>query len=334
MKKFTIIFILFAEFLLTDMIQAQNLPNLIPYRKGDKWGFCDSTKKIIISPKYLSVSFTNAALSEAYTLRMEKLKNKIYTDSTNKKKYMQEFAYNEQYELPIVCYAIWRAKNEPEDVYLTDSGKTIPVKLYEMHEYRLPISDPIGTMPLSQNVSKNYQQAVPLYENNSEQWIVKKSGKYGLIDGTGAVILPLSWDSILAEGYGPSIRVLSKGKWGVINPETKQSIEPKWDYIIRFSDFLYAVLLKDKWGLIDKKGTVILEPVFDNVKGNIPHLKNGYAVVSANGKYGFINAGGKVAVPLKYDFCYDMIDNYKLAEIIINGKNGYIDYKGTEYFED
>src|SRR5687767_14862590 len=31
---------------------SQKLPSLIPYRKGDKWGYCDSTKKIIIEPKY------------------------------------------------------------------------------------------------------------------------------------------------------------------------------------------------------------------------------------------------------------------------------------------
>jgi len=27
-------------------------PDLIPYRKGDKWGFCDRNKKIIIPIKY------------------------------------------------------------------------------------------------------------------------------------------------------------------------------------------------------------------------------------------------------------------------------------------
>lgn len=28
--------------------------DLFPYRQGEKWGFCDSTKKIVISPKYQS----------------------------------------------------------------------------------------------------------------------------------------------------------------------------------------------------------------------------------------------------------------------------------------
>ena len=35
---------------------AQNensaLPDLIPYRKGDKWGYCDKNKKIVLPCKY------------------------------------------------------------------------------------------------------------------------------------------------------------------------------------------------------------------------------------------------------------------------------------------
>ncbi|MEO0233877.1 MAG: WG repeat-containing protein [candidate division WOR-3 bacterium] len=49
--------ILFFWFLLSNalFLFAQNLPEppeLIPYRKGDKWGFCDRNKKIVIECKY------------------------------------------------------------------------------------------------------------------------------------------------------------------------------------------------------------------------------------------------------------------------------------------
>src|SRR5947209_576914 len=33
-----------------------NTARLIPYRKGDKWGFCDGRKQIVIEPKYDEVS--------------------------------------------------------------------------------------------------------------------------------------------------------------------------------------------------------------------------------------------------------------------------------------
>jgi len=33
-------------------LHAGDVPNLIPYRKGDKWGYCDPQKKIIIPLLY------------------------------------------------------------------------------------------------------------------------------------------------------------------------------------------------------------------------------------------------------------------------------------------
>ena len=48
--KYILYLIFFAE-----IATAQKLPDLIPYRKGDKWGYADSTGKIIIQPIYNGV---------------------------------------------------------------------------------------------------------------------------------------------------------------------------------------------------------------------------------------------------------------------------------------
>jgi len=48
MKK--IVFLIsIMELLWATCLHAQEL---IPYRKGDKWGFCTPDKKIVITPKY------------------------------------------------------------------------------------------------------------------------------------------------------------------------------------------------------------------------------------------------------------------------------------------
>jgi hypothetical protein len=49
--------LLFVFFLLLQENLSARLPDLIPYRKGDLWGYCDSTKKIIIEPEYERVEF-------------------------------------------------------------------------------------------------------------------------------------------------------------------------------------------------------------------------------------------------------------------------------------
>ena len=35
-----------------DLSIYSDLPKLIPYRKGDKWGFCDRNKKIVVECVY------------------------------------------------------------------------------------------------------------------------------------------------------------------------------------------------------------------------------------------------------------------------------------------
>ena len=46
---------------LTDRLLSlynDDLPELIPYRKGDKWGFCDRNKKIMIKCIYIEVGIS------------------------------------------------------------------------------------------------------------------------------------------------------------------------------------------------------------------------------------------------------------------------------------
>lgn len=57
-KKFlAIMFLLVFLFAGYVFTQETKLPELIPYRKGDKWGFCDMDRKIVIPIKYYEVGF-------------------------------------------------------------------------------------------------------------------------------------------------------------------------------------------------------------------------------------------------------------------------------------
>jgi len=50
MKRYFFIFVIVV--LSIGDILSQETPNLIPYRKGKKWSFCDRNKKIIIPIVY------------------------------------------------------------------------------------------------------------------------------------------------------------------------------------------------------------------------------------------------------------------------------------------
>ena len=63
MKKHLLLLIAFGNLFLETTL-AQKLPDLIPYRKGNKWGYCDSTKKIIIPCKYEEANFFEHGLGK------------------------------------------------------------------------------------------------------------------------------------------------------------------------------------------------------------------------------------------------------------------------------
>ncbi|MDP3284716.1 MAG: WG repeat-containing protein, partial [Desulfobacterales bacterium] len=50
----SILLLLFFFSLISQLAfcEGAKLPDLIPYRKGTKWGFCDKNKKIVIPCKY------------------------------------------------------------------------------------------------------------------------------------------------------------------------------------------------------------------------------------------------------------------------------------------
>jgi hypothetical protein len=71
----TIVFGIFSQTCLAQRDNCgENLPDLIPYRKGTKWGFCDKNKKIIIPVIYDNVEFFGAYYVESYE------PSKIYQD--------------------------------------------------------------------------------------------------------------------------------------------------------------------------------------------------------------------------------------------------------------
>lgn len=65
MKRLLVYIVLFTS--LVESFMAQRLPNLIPYREGERWGFCDSNKKVLIKPQWERVQrFSNGLAAVEY----------------------------------------------------------------------------------------------------------------------------------------------------------------------------------------------------------------------------------------------------------------------------
>ncbi len=221
------VFFLMFIFLNAGLLIAQKLPNppeLIPYRKGDKWGFCDRNKKIVIECKY------DGALPFSEELAAVKLNGKWgFVDKTGKEvippKYDQVRNFSEGLAA-IQLYGKWG--------YIDKKGKVIIQPKYD------------GTWFFSEGLA--------VVQLNSE-W-GESYAKFGYIDKKGKEVIPVKYNGAFPFSEGLAVVMVDGtfGKYGYIDKEGKEVIPPKYENALRFSNGRALVKLNNKWGYIDVNG--------------------------------------------------------------------------------
>ena len=152
---------------------------------------------------------------------------------------------------------------------------------------------------------------------------VKKNGKYGYINKTGKEVIPIKYESI---GYffDGIAEVKQDDKYGYINKTGKEVVPVKYESVGYVSDGIAKVKQNGKYGFVDKTGKEVTPLNYDNTGP----FSEGFAWVKRNGKYGYIDKTGKEITPLKYDAAYYF--NEGLARVLQNGKYGFVDKTGKE----
>jgi len=160
---------------------------------------------------------------------------------------------------------------------------------------------------------------------------VKFNNKWGYINKYGKVVIDFQFDG--AGDFSEKVAWVKVNKnYGLINKQGKYVIIPKYDFAKDFSEGLAAVKLNEKYGYINKKDEVKISFKYDEAL----LFKNGVATVGKK-KYpvkfifGFINAFGEGVTPIKYEGLGD--EEEYIRAVIHNGKIGWVDIKGTEYWE-
>lgn len=135
---------------------------------------------------------------------------------------------------------------------------------------------------------------------------------FGYIDSTGKIFKKLQYKDALSFTEGLAY-VMNDKERGYINHKGEMVIKLQNNEVgYAFSEGLAAISNnKFKVGFIDKTGEMKIDYKLD-----IPsNFNEGLARVAdtANGKLGFINKYGVVAIPKLYDEAYDVVDNRTMA---------------------
>ena len=161
--------------------------------------------------------------------------------------------------------------------------------------------------------------------------VVIKDGKYGFVNDKGEEIIACKYDN--AQSFSEGLAAVEKGdKWCYTNVKGEETVSCEsgvW-YCSPLSEG-FAVVSNGKCGFADIKGMVAIQCKYDYVEP----FSEGLAAVEKNGKYGFINTKGEEVVPCKYDLAHSFSKNgVALAGLFLGDKwiYGFIDKHGNSTF--
>jgi len=340
-------------------IQAQNL---FPYRYQNKWGFCDSSKNIVIKPQFeFAVPFTRMGLARV------KL-NGLYgfVDSTGCMRipalyqYARDFYFSTTWVYNNGHYTIIDTAGncmQPDMYDAVRYGKYAimakKISLTDKEEYRRwkkNIVYKTNNSFLARDESGDYMKYVSLEGFESGQMadtIMEFSGKHKvrvmhkkdtalfyvegmytskwyLLDLSGRKLSNKAFDEIKL-GSALLVPVKKNGKWGYASiQDGRMKVRPEFEDALGFSEMGFAPVQQGgKWGIIDTKGHVVIPCTFDDNKGI---EEDGICWVQQNNKWGLLNCKTKKVSP----FEFDEVSYFKedLAYVKKNNKYGFIDKNG------
>jgi hypothetical protein len=156
----------------------------------------------------------------------------------------------------------------------------------------------------------------------SRNWRPKKVGdKFGFADSTGKMRVEPIFDDALPFSEGLAA-VKKGGLWGFIDTNGKIAIPPRFKSAYYFREGVGSANTADEPVLIDRTGKVLASGYSQSVglpaECRVP--------VERDGKYGYLDLHGKIAIPLAYDF----VDTFShgLAPVNKDRKWGYINTEG------
>lgn len=212
--------------------------------------------------------------------------------------------------------------------------------------------DTLGRM----KVPPDFDAAMP-FKNNSG--IVKSNGKWGLVNHTGAEILPCQYSRIhyfndesdilhveaRCEKYGlvnslgtlvcnsqfqeirsQSDQLLafkSDKKWGYMLPNGRLAINAQYAKASDFHEGIAAVSNGSKWGFINKAGQLIVDYQYSRV-GN---FNSGLAWVKTSKGIGYINTDNEFVIPVQFKKAFDFQNG--IARVATKDRIRLIDHLGS-----
>ncbi|MDZ7877266.1 MAG: hypothetical protein U5L45_06340 [Saprospiraceae bacterium] len=268
---------------LPDLVTAQE-NQLVPYRKGNKWGFSNAIGEICIAPKYGSATLfdKNPRFSYSFsTVSIEGLKGMIDIEG----EYIVQPAYQRVYALTKGGFIAQKSPSQ-NWIFINEDGivqENFPVEV---------IKDPI-------------------FKRYAESRAVLAPKNIGTLAYNELLIPQFIKNDSAQFGFILKRKTIVDKTTGVLKYETLYSIPPQYKELKYLTPIGFDTLLAKgsdgKWGLISAKNDTIALLVYDVIKPeiltvtDIDSVSVPYFLATKNGKWG-VSSLKDGRVVLDYDF--------------------------------
>lgn len=134
--------------------------------------------------------------------------------------------------------------------------------------------------------------------------VMNAEGKFGFIDTDGRTVIPFIYDGdpgCVDYFHNGLVRVRRDGEWMTID-KSGRTVRGEGNDIERDGDFIYydgdliGIVRGGKLGYVDREGNTVVPFEYDFIEYSSYGFSEGLATVSKNGKWGFVDAGGREVV--------------------------------------
>lgn len=133
--------------------------------------------------------------------------------------------------------------------------------------------------------------------NNGVATFTTDTGKEGIINKSGEIILPAIYKSIIKDDDNGFIIEDTLGNYGYVSVQGDFIVPCKYDAVSGFKEGLMVVVTNKKYGYVDSTGVWVIDSIYDDARAFV----DGLARVKTNDKWRFIDKSGKVVEKLTYD---------------------------------
>ncbi len=263
-KRFAILLVVLLSTCLSVFAVMTDSNPLIPFRDGDKWGYSNAQKTIIIP-----CTFVEATPFE-YGLGLVKDENDEWHTVSMEGQIGKPISAEEVFLLSssLLCYT-----QNGKYGLMTTKGKALTKCVYD--------------------------EFIIFYDDAPATW-VKKDGFYGAINTKGKEVIKPQYP-VVSGPQGGALGVKKEGLYALYTTKGKAITRFLYNQVNLLSEDVFTVQEGKNWKILNKEGRTIRD--FGDKYSFIGGFESGLARASIHGKWGFINHKGEEIIPLKYATC-------------------------------